>query len=352
MAVTEAPNFDECSVLIVGGAGFVGSNLAHSLLRRGVSRLTIIDNLMSSEPLNIPDDPRVQFIFGSASDPRALGEIPLELDYVWHLACYHGNQASIADPFSDHENNSLPSLALFDHLSRYTKPKKVVYSAAGCAVAEKTYGHAVATTEDAPVSLFQDSPYSISKIIGELYGNYYFLQTGLPFVRARFQNVYGPREVLGAGRWRITPATVWRNVTPTLIWRALSNMPLQLDNEGRASRDFIYVDDIVNGLEILALRGNPGEAYNLATGVETTIAELASLILAETQSSSELILQPAREWDRSGNRFGSTEKSESTIGFRADTSLADGLRKTIEWTVENRTEIQSCISRYATMMRA
>ena len=73
---------------------------------------------------------------------------------------------------------------------------------------------ATATTEDAPVSLYHDSPYSISKLIGELYGNYYFQRHQLPFVKARFQNVYGPREILGAGRWRGTVHTVWRNVTP------------------------------------------------------------------------------------------------------------------------------------------
>jgi UDP-glucose 4-epimerase len=351
MTPSEPPSFTGCTVLVVGGAGFVGSNLSHDLLRKGVTRLLILDNFMSSEPSNVPDDPRVQFIYGSASDPRVLNEIPSDLDYAWHLACYHGNQASIADPFEDHANNALPSLTLFDFLANQTSAKKVVYSAAGCAVAEKTYGHASATTEDAPVSLFQDSPYSISKIIGELYGNYYFLQTGFPFVRARFQNVYGPREILGAGRWRKTPATVWRNVTPTLIWRALSGLPLHLDNDGLASRDFIYVDDIVNGLETLALQGTPGEAYNLATGVETTIAQLASLILTETQSSSALILQPARDWDRSGNRFGSTKKSESELGFKAQTPLVDGIRRTVGWTIENRAEIQSCISRYTALSK-
>ena len=79
-----------------------------------------------------------------------------------------------------------------------------------------------ATAEDAPVSLFHDSPYSISKLVGEMYGNYYFMRYGLPFVKARFQNVYGPGEILGAGRWRGTPHTVWRNVTPTFIWKALA----------------------------------------------------------------------------------------------------------------------------------
>src|SRR4029077_10250491 len=100
----------------------------------------------------------------------------------------------------DHENNTLTSLKLFDRLKDCRSLKKIVYAAAGCAVAEKTFGGAAATAEEAPVSLFHDSPYSISKLIGEMYGNYYFTRCGLPFVTARFQHGYAPGDVLGAGR--------------------------------------------------------------------------------------------------------------------------------------------------------
>ena len=232
------------SVLVVGGAGFVGSNLVLQLLELEVGQITIVDNLLSSEIANVPDDPRVDFVLGSIADDRVLARIPRQLDFVWHLACYHGNQSSIADPIADHNNNSITSLKLFNHLSEYQGIKKVVYSAAGCAVAKKTYGQATATDENSPVSLHHDSPYSISKLVGEMYGNYFHQQAGLPFVTARFQNVYGPREILGAGQWRGTYATVWRNVVPTFIWKALNDEPLPLENSGLASRDFIFVEDI------------------------------------------------------------------------------------------------------------
>jgi nucleoside-diphosphate-sugar epimerase len=116
----------------------------------------------------------------------------------------------------------------------------VVYAGAGCAVAAKTFDEASATAEDAPVSLFHDSPYSISKLIGEMYGNYYFSRYQLPFVRARFQNVYGPGEILGAGQWRGTPHTVWRNVTPTFVWKAL-NSPGAAGREWRHRRPRLCV---------------------------------------------------------------------------------------------------------------
>jgi UDP-glucose 4-epimerase len=334
------------TALVVGGAGFVGSNLSHMLLDQGIEKLTILDNLLSSDAINIPTDQRVLFIKGSAADQRTLEKLPNEIDYIWHLACYHGNQSSIADPIADHENNNVTSLRLFDYLSARSNISKVVYAAAGCAVAEKTYGDASATDEDAPVSLFHDSPYSISKLVGEMYGNFYFRQHDLPFVRARFQNVYGPREILGAGEWRGTPATVWRNVTPTFIWKSLNGEALPLDNGGQVSRDFIFVEDIARGLIACALNGQPGEAYNIASGREITIAELAMKINALTGNSTPVDMKPARDWDRSGRRFGSTEKSKREIGFEAQVSIDDGLAKTVAWTKLNTDVITSRISKH------
>lgn len=344
-------NVQDSNILIVGGAGFVGSNLAHHLLaKHNPNELWIVDNLLSSDITNIPDDPRVRFLFGSITEDKILHSLPENLDYVFHLACYHGNQSSIADPLADHDNNTLTTLKLFEHLKNYKNLKKIVYAAAGCAVAKKTFDNAKPTTEDAPMSLYHDSPYSISKLIGEMYGNYYFQRYGMPFVKARFQNVYGPREILGAGQWRGTPHTVWRNVIPTFIWKALHGEALPLDNGGNASRDFIFVEDIVHGLMACALQGTPAEAYNLASGVETTILQLASLINELTNNPTPVDLKPARDWDRSGKRFGSTEKSREKLGFEAKMGIREGLQKTIEWTRENSDTIQRCIKQHRYFM--
>lgn len=338
-------------ILIVGGAGFVGSNLCLRLLREEPRSVVIVDNLLSSNVSNIPESERVQFIYGSIADDRILAKIPRDIEYVFHLACYHGNQSSIADPIADHDNNTLTSLKLFDHIKDFPNLLKVVYAAAGCAVAEKTYDDARPTDETAPVSLFHDSPYSISKIIGEFYGNYYFLRYKLPFVKARFQNVYGPREILGAGRWRGTQHTVWRNVIPTFIWRAMHKMPLTLDNGGETSRDFIFVEDMAEGLFRCAILGQPGEVYNLGSGIETTIKQLANLINSLTNNPTPPVLLPARDWDRSGKRFASTEKAERLLGFRAKITIEEGVRKTIEWTRSNESIIRESIAKHEYFMR-
>lgn len=341
-----ALKIEDSRTLVVGGAGFVGSNLVLALLEQGARQVIVVDNLLSSEASNIPLDPRVVFIHGSIADQRILNKLPDEIDFIWHLACYHGNQSSIADPIADHDNNTLTSLMLFEHLSQTIRTKKVVYAAAGCAVAEKTAHEPVATREDAPISLFHDSPYSISKIIGEMYGNYYYKKSGLPFVRARFQNVYGPGEILGAGQWRGTPATVWRNVVPTFIWKAINNQPLVLENGGQGSRDFIFVRDLVEGLLACALLGSPGQAYNLASGIETTILDLSQKIVEITKSTSAIEFGKSRGWDNSIRRFGSTEKSRLELDFSARTTLTNGLGITVDWFFKNRLHIDQVMSRH------
>ncbi len=339
-------------ILIVGGAGFVGSNLCRLLLdEHNAHEILIVDNLLSADISNVPDDRRVRFVLGSIADDSILQSLPDDIEVVFHLACYHGNQSSIADPLADHENNTLTSLKLFERIKNFRKLKKVVYAAAGCAVAEKTFGEARPTLEDAPVSLFHDSPYSISKLIGEMYGNYYYQRHGMPFVKARFQNVYGPREILGAGRWRGTPHTVWRNVVPTFVWKSMHGEALPLDNGGNASRDFIYVEDIVRGLAACAEKGQPGEAYNLASGVETTIADLAHMINELTGNRTPVDLRPARDWDRSGRRFGSTDKARSLLQFEAMTSIRRGLQCTVEWTSENRELVRRTMEQHALFLK-
>jgi nucleoside-diphosphate-sugar epimerase len=338
----------EARLLVVGGAGFVGSNLVRTALADGAGRVLVVDNLLSAERENLPDDERVELVEGSIADDAVLASLEDEFDYVFHLATYHGNQSSIANPLEDHENNLITTLKLYERLKAFRRLRKLVYSASGCTLApHDVYDSAEPVTEEGGVPLDLDSPYQISKVVGEFYSVYYHRQHELPTVRARFQNVYGPGEVLGAGRWRGTPATVWRNVTPTFVYRALKGLPLRLDNGGVASRDFIYVDDVARGLLLCATDGTAGDVYNIASGVETTVRELAEKILEITGSSSELELGPRRSWDHSVLRFGSPDKARRELGFAAEVQLDEGLRRTVEWMRDTMEFVDRCIARHA-----
>ena len=348
MKKTDYEQFEHSKVLVVGGAGFVGSNLVRMLLKNVENiKITIVDNMLSAEISNVPIDGRITFIEKSITDFRALASLEDDTDYVFHLATFHGNQSSIFDPIKDNENNTQTTLYLYERLKYFKNLKKVVYSSAGCSVAKKTFDTAVATTEDSPIELHQDSPYSISKIIGEFYSAYYYKQYGLPIVRARFQNVYGPGEILGAGIWRGTYATIWRNVTPTFIYRAITGQPILLENGGIATRDFIFVEDICHGLMLCALKGELGDVYNIGSGVETSISELANMIIRITRSNAELVVKPKRDWDTSGKRFASVAKSREQLGFEAQVCLEEGLRKTVDWTKNHMELIEMCIHKHS-----
>jgi UDP-glucose 4-epimerase len=343
--------WDGAKVLVVGGAGFVGANLVAALLEDDIGEMLVVDNLLSAERENLPDDDRVEFVEGSIADDEILAGLPEDLDYVFHLATYHGNQSSIEFPIEDHENNLITTLKLYERIKDFPSLRKVVYSGSGGTVAPKTFDDASATDEDQPISLFLDSPYQISKIAGEFYSAYYFTRHGLPVSWVRFQNVFGPGEVLGAGRWRGSN-TVWRNVTPTFVYKALKHEALPLQNGGVATRDFIYVEDICRGLIATAERGEPGEVYNLASGTQVTIREHAEKINELAGNPTPVALEPAREWDHSGKRFGDPSKARERIGFACEVPWDDGLSRTIEWTRENLDFIDSCIERHRERLAA
>jgi UDP-glucose 4-epimerase len=332
--------------VIVGGAGFVGSWLVKLLLQKTENQVIVIDNLISSEKWNLPKSPNLRVIWGSATDHAVLAKIDGHIDGVFHLACYHGNQSSIENPLADLENSLKSTVTVLEWVKNFQPQCRVVYSGAGCAVAEKTWDSPTPVEEVDVTSLFHDSPYSISKITGEMYSLYYAKQLGVDVVRVRFQNVYGPGEILGAGSWRGTPHTVWRNVVPTFIWKSIKGQNLTLFGDGKASRDFVFVKDIAQGVLNAFNLGKSGEVYNLASGVETSIADLAEVIIACVESESKIDFQPVRAWDNSGRRLGDTRKSSREIDFEAKVSIPDGIMETVKWFHLNLNRIDASIQRH------
>lgn len=332
--------------VVIGGAGFVGSWVVEEILKDPDNEVTIVDNLISSEKWNISNSSRVKFIQGSASDLETLAGIGRDVDFVYQLACFHGNQSSIARPLDDFENGLKSTLVTLEWVKNFNKKARVVYSGAGCAVAEKTWGDPEAVKEKDSTSLQHDSPYSISKITGEMYCLYYAKQMNLDVVRVRFQNVYGPREILGAGVWRGTVNTIWRNVIPTFIYKALKNIDIEVFQGATASRDFVYVEDIARGVVLAAIHGERGAVYNLASGQETFIDNLAELILKQCNSESSILIKDRRTWDNSGRRLGDPANSELKLKFKTETKLEVGISKTIEWSRENLEKIDSCIAKF------
>ena len=179
-----------------------------------------------------------------------------------------------------------------------------------------------------------DTPYQITKALGEFYCCYFHEQVGLPTVRCRFFNSYGPGEVPGR----------YRNVIPNWIWAALHGKPLVVTGTGDETRDFVYVDDLVDGLVKAANNpGADGQAFNLGTGVEVRIGDLAAWILTAADSSSKIVHTARRSWDRATRRCANIAKAQKTLDFNPKTSIREGLEKTVDWFLRNKQEIYKSI---------
>jgi len=315
--------FEGRTVLVTGGAGAIGSNLTAALSEANAKKVIVLDDLSSAERWNIPSRPNVLFAHGSILDEVALKRVFFERpEYVFHLAAFFANQNSVDHPESDLMTNGLGTLKILQY-SAMSNVKRVVYASSGCAI----YGC------DAPLPLTEEfttmnlsSPYQITKMLGELYCNFFKNHYDLPVVKARFFNSYGPGEVPGQ----------YRNVIPNFIYWALQGRPLPITGTGEETRDFTYVGDLVDGILRAAYYDKAvGEEFNLASGRETKIIDLANTVNKLTGNSAGISFLERRRWDTKSRLLASTEKAHTLIGYTAGMGFERGLRNTIGWFKEN-----------------
>jgi UDP-glucose 4-epimerase len=320
--------YENAKVLVTGGAGCIGSNLTRGLLAQGAEHVAVLDDLSAAYQWNIPMDRRVQFVRGSVLDDEVLRHaFSSRPDYVFHLAAQFANQNSIDHPDSDLLVNGLGTLKTLQY-ANLTGVRRFVFASSGCSV----YGSnpPLPVTEDF-VSLHLDTPYQITKLLGELYCNFFHDTYGMPTVNARFFNVYGPGEVPG----------MYRNVIPNFFYWAMNGKPLPITGTGDETRDFTFVSDIVAGLLACGLREKAiGEAFNLASGTETKISEIAERVNSLTGNSAGVKSVARRSWDKSMRRRASIERARNLLGYEPRTTLDRGLRETAAWIKENWEKIQ------------
>lgn len=316
------------SILITGGAGCIGSNLCRALLEADAGRVVVLDDLSASESWNLPPSNRIQFIEASVLDKNKLAEaLSHKPSVIFHLAAFFANQNSLEHPEEDLRINGLGTLRVLE-ASRALPVERFVYASSGCSV----YG------EDSPLPLKEDfvsiqlaTPYQITKLLGELYLNFYCSHHKTPAVSARLFNVYGPGELPG----------LYRNVIPNFFFCAMQGQPLPVTGTGTETRDFTYVGDIVRGLLRCGLLPEAaGEAINLASGIETTIQNIAEQINSLTGNSAGIIYKDRRPWDKHLRRVASIEKGRVILGYEPATPIAEGLKNTLDWFREHRTEIE------------
>lgn len=324
----EKATLKNARVLVTGGAGFIGNNLVRKLLSENVSKILIMDNQSSGMSVFLPNDPRIIFVGMDIDKMDKLNFVinQHEFDYVFHLAAHFANQNSVDHPFSDIQTNIVGTVGLLEILKSHKSIQKFVYASSSC-----VYGTAEQMDENTFIYP-SETPYSINKYTAELYTQYYAHLFHVPTVSIRIFNTYGPYELAGK----------YRNVIPNFIEKALNNEDLIITGTGKETRDFTYVDDLIDLMISAALGPNKdGEIFNGGTGTKTEILKMSEIIKEATGSLSNIIFKPARAWDKVKDRVSDTSKSASELGYQPKVNIEEGLQKTIKWYKENYDKVKS-----------
>ena len=310
------------TVLVTGGAGAIGSNLVRALAGLG-SQVIVLDDLSSAERWNVPSLPGVMFVEGDILDEVKLKRVYFDRpSIVFHLAAFFANQNSLDHPERDLMVNGMGTLRLLEY-SVFTGVERFVYASSGCSI----YGSgAPLPLKEEFMSLHLSTPYQITKMLGELYGNFFLHQYGLKVVKPRFFNSYGPGEVPGQ----------YRNVIPNWIYWAMKGQPLPITGNADATRDFTYVGDIVDGLlRAGMLESAVGQEFNLASGAETRIGDLAEMINKATGNTAGVVMAGHRKWDTKSRLLACVDRARDVIGYNPSTPFEEGLANTIQWFRDN-----------------
>lgn len=303
----------EGRILVTGGAGAIGSNLARDLLAHG-NDVVVIDDLSSGYRDLVPQGAR--FVEGSVTDDAALAAaFDPEPDYVIHAAALFANQNSVEHPQADLLVNGLGLVKVLERAVE-ARVRKVLFCSSSC-----VYGGKTVMRED-DVELRPDTPYAITKWLGERYIRYWADQHGLNAVSVRLFNVYGPGERPGR----------YRNVIPNFFARALKGELLVVTGTGEETRDFTFIKDAVGGmLCVLAARTAAGDIINIGSGQSTRIVDLATRINTLTGNPAGIRFVPRRSWDHVPHRNCDNTLARQMFGFAPLVSLDEGLAATRDW---------------------
>jgi UDP-glucose 4-epimerase len=309
-------------VLVIGGAGFLGSHIVDQLTSTPAREIVVLDNFVRGTRDNLEGavkDPRVTVVDGSVTDRRLLAELMSDTDYVFHLAALWLYEC-VNEPRSALEVNVVGTYNVVE-AAAVARVKRVVYSSSA-----SVYGDAVFTpmTEDHPFN--NRTMYGATKIAGEQFFRVFYEQHKMDYVGLRYMNIYGPR---------MDDKGTYVSVIMKVLDRIDQGLPPIIFGDGSQAYDFVHVDDVAQA-NILAMQADAtDEFFNIGIGVKTTIRELVDLLLKITGSDLLPEFRPQEQMFVT-HRVGSTEKAERLLGFRATTSLEAGLRSVVDWRKRNQ----------------
>ena len=297
-------------VLVTGGAGFIGANLLRQL--DSSHEVRVLDNLVRGSRELLPPDRDIDLVVGDIRDPDAVARAVSGVDLVIHLAAFGSVVESVTDPVENFEINVRGTFEMLRGAADAGVERFVFASTGG----------AIMGNQEPPIderSLpWPISPYGASKLCGEAYLHAFAGSFDIRPVALRFANVYGPYSAHKKG------------VITRFIRAALAGGEFEIFGDGQASRDFLHVDDLCHGILAAADSDLSDEVLHLASEKETTINELARLILDIVGSDVEVVHQPKRPGEVERN-FARADRARELLGWEPQLSLREGMMKTVEW---------------------
>jgi dTDP-glucose 4,6-dehydratase len=311
-------------VLVTGGAGFISSNVIRHLLAQTPYEVVSLDALTYAGNVdNLADmmgHERLSFVHGDIRDARLVRDVVAEVDVIVNAAAESHVEKSIAEGAREFVTTNVEGTQILLDAIRATPVERFLLVSSS-----EVYGTAEYAPMDEVHPLNPRSPYAATKAGADRLAYSYFVTYGLPIVVVRPFNNYGPRQ---------HP----EKVVPRFILQALTGQPLTVHGDGHASRDWLYVDDDAEALEALIeapIDDVAGEVVNVATGVDLAVAEIAELVVEAVGNSDADIVHVDERPGQVDRHVGSTDKIARLTGWRARTSFADGLERTVAWYRDN-----------------
>jgi UDP-glucose 4-epimerase len=297
-------------ILVTGGCGFIGANLVGGLAESG-RKVRVLDDLSSGTADRLPTD-GVELVVGDVRDSELVARAVQGADAVVHLAAAGNVAQSVADPVTNFEINVRGALVALLATAR-AGVRRFLFASTGGALIGDAPPPVDETSLPSPIS-----PYGASKLCGEAYCHAFRGSFGLETVALRFANVYGPGSDLKRG------------AVTAFITRALSGEPLVVYGDGSATRDFIHVDDLCAGIRAALTAAEPPRVVHLASERETSVNELAEIVLAVTGADVPVEHHERRAGEVERN-FARARLASDTLGFEAKVALEDGIASTVDW---------------------
>ena len=313
-----APFDSSARYLVTGGAGFIGSNLVEAILDAG-GAVRVLDDFSTGDRENLaPFLDRIELVEGSVVDPGICHGACEGMDYVFHQAALASVPRSVKDPLGSHAACATGTLNMLVG-AKDAGVRRFVYAGSSSA-----YGVTPTLPKHEAMPSLPQSPYAVAKLSGEQYAAVFSGVFGLETVVLRYFNIFGPRQ---------DPASHYSAVIPLFITKALAGEAPTIDGDGEQTRDFTYVENCVlaNALACAAdPEGVAGEVFNVGCGDRISVNTLWQEIKAITGSEVDAIHGPTRAGDVRDS-LASLDRIRDRLGYAAEVSLTEGLRRTVEW---------------------